>query len=154
MKTLLHYISLTLLVLTFFSLASCKQKSVDPKELYLQSLTCADTTYVLSQASACMEELKNGNLEQFVQMLATIDSTGAAVPLSTTKAQSMIHMYENMSITDYALNTYEFDAPDSNPIRYRVSFGKDPETGIALATGFALNAVKVGDSWVVTILDK
>lgn len=154
MKTVLHYISLSLIIIAGLLVASCKSKQVDPKELYLKSLSSADTTYVLNQATSCMEELKAGNLDLFVQKLATIDSTGNAVALSHAKAEYLVNMYQNVTISDYVLNAYDFQSPDSNPVRFKVNFGKDPDTGIPFVTGFGLNAVRVGDTWVITLLDR
>lgn len=134
----------------FFS--SCKNRQVDPAAKYRSKLTAVDTTSVVSMANAFMDVVKGGDLDQGLSMLKTLDKEGNLIELDDAKKKSIHSKLTTFPVLDYTMKSYEFSTRISNPITYRIKFAEDPETGTPYMTGFALNAVKIKNEWVLTIL--
>ena len=60
----------------------------------------------------------------------------------------------NIKVMEYSVKGYEFQTPDTNPIRFRIKFGENPDTQNDLMMGFALNAIKTDNGWKLTLLNK
>lgn len=134
-------INLFLILSASILVLSCRCTPQDPTEKYLSELTQEDTTIVISLAETSMERLKDGDIDLAAQLFSG-ESTEIHTRLS------------NIKVMEYSVKGYEFQTPDTNPIRFRIKFGENPDTQNDLMMGFALNAIKTDNGWKLTLLNK
>lgn len=83
-------------------------------------------------------------------MLSLSNDSGAILPMSDEKAQSLIKQFTLFPVLDNHLVDFQFGDAADNLMRFKVVFAKD-EQGKEDAINFGLNPIRKDGKWYLTV---
>ena len=121
-------------------------------EVYLSSLTKADTASLLSIADSCMTLLTNGEYEKALGGVGYVD--GETIEAMTPEMIARTAMsFKNLGVHGFERSSIELVLPDQNTISYRLKIGgPSASSGTATpTTGLAFNAYRIDGHWYLSL---
>lgn len=129
-------------------------KKTDPeqeKAAFQASLTEADSVIVAAMCEQFFGLMSAENYEQAFAMLSELDDENRLAYLSDETKQGLKNRFSAFKIDKVELFECVFNAPFDNLFRYVVTTKSLDQNDNALFFRFALNPVKIDDSWYLTL---
>lgn len=123
----------------------------DVEQEFVSTLSASDTTRVLALGTQVLDSLKAGNVQWAVETLCEIDSTGAVVPLSEERRESLTRRFNTFPVADYELDYYEFSMAGLNDLKYRTYFTPRDSEGNGASMALMFNPVKESGEWYLCL---
>lgn len=143
--------------LSMVILSACtgsSSKKTDPeqeKAAFQASLTEADSVIVAAMCEQFFGLMSAENYEQAFAMLSELDDENRLAYLSDETKQGLKNRFSTFKIDKVELFECVFNAPFDNLFRYVVTTKSLDQNDNALFFRFALNPVKIDDSWYLTL---
>lgn len=146
------------IVLAVFVVASCgprysgpngEKTQKDAEKEFLASLSAESQAEVLDLAETCMQLLKNGELEDAVDMIYVLHNS-AVYQKSENYRLQLINRFKMMPVADYTLEYYNFSTQGNNDISYVTKLGL--EEG-APTMKLMFNPVLIDGKWYLAFKD-
>lgn len=152
MKNLFYFVVLFCLTVSIASCSSNESKKEGPSQhdLFVSSLTKADTTEVLELCEQFFAQLKAGEKEAAFSMLSLSNEEGEVIAMTDEKKQSLNRQFTLFPVLDNHIVDYTFGEAADNLVRFKVVFGKD-EQGKEDAINFGLNPIRKDGKWYLTV---
>lgn len=119
---------------------------------FASELQNADTTQVLDMGAAFMESLKEGNVDQALDMLYTremSDTTGTTLrKLNDKELMALKQRFELMPVLSYEIDHYDFSIPSLNDLKYKYVFNPDSPMG---TQKIMFNPIKRDGRWYLML---
>ena len=151
---------LFLILLSFcLSFSFCKrnnsQETVVTEGDFSSSLTAQDTTIVLEKTNLCMEELKNGKLEEALGMIYFLNEDREPVQMSEALYNETLDRFKMFPVLSYKLENFSFDEQTENLVKYStIFFEKKPDDKMPNTIAVVFNPVKYNGQWYLTLKNK
>lgn len=153
LNTIMKKILIPIFVLTILGLASCKDKptsSVNTQSEFQLGLTNEDSTTIVNLGDQCMNLLKEGQIEQALDMLCLYDDSLKEIsPLTDDVRASYQRKFTILPVKEFEMSYFSFSEEGLNDLKYNVSFGADVVG--APRTSYMFNPVKVGGKWYLSV---
>lgn len=153
MKKILSIVFVSFLFSVALSSCSSKQEQKEgpsAHDVFVSSLTAADTTEVINLCQEFFNKLTAGDQESALGMLSASDEAGEVLPLSEEKLQSLKKQFTLFPVLDNHLVDFKFGDAADNLMRFKVVFAKD-EQGKEDAINFGLNPIRKDGKWYLTV---
>lgn len=139
--------------------ASCSKTSKEEQgttlkeaeDIFQSELQTADTTQVLELGNAFMETLKNGKIDEAIDMLYTremTDSMGTPRKLNENERASLKSRFEHFPVVSYEIDHYDFSIPSLNDLKYSYTFNPGSVTG---KLNIMFNPMKRDGQWYLML---
>lgn len=153
MKKVFNFV--LLFVFGFSVMTSCSKKQETIQEpsshdVFVSSLSSADTTEVLSLCEDFFTKLASGEKDAALSMLSLSNDSGQVLPMSDEKLQSLMSQFTLFPVLDQHLVDYKFGDAADNLMRFKVVFAKD-EQGKEESINFGLNPIRKDGKWYLTV---
>lgn len=135
---------------------SCKKDNktaAESPEVFKSGLTATDTAEVLKMCDACMQTLKEGKIDEALQMIQMVDTNLNVSPLDEGSQRKLRKTFKFFPVYNYRLDKIAFNTSGLNDVKYIIEFSEpNPDPNAAPSTiGFMFNPVKKDGQWVLTV---
>lgn len=123
----------------------------EAEEIFQSELQSADTTQVLEMGNSFMESLKNGKVDEALDMLYTremTDSLGTPRKLNEQERASLKNRFERFPVVSYTIDHYDFSIPSLNDLKYSYTFNPGSVTG---KLNLMFNPMKRDGQWYLML---
>lgn len=158
MTRILSIAAAAVMVIAAASCGDNKQKedtntiSLEEAEAKFSSeLANADTTQVLELGNTFMETMKEGKIDEALDMLYTrnmADSVGGLRKLNDSERATLKSRFERFPVVSYTLDHYDFSIPALNDLKYSYVFRPNSATG---KLNLMFNPTKRDDQWYLML---
>lgn len=104
----------------------------EAEAIFSSELQNADTAQVLELGNAFMETMKEGRVDEALDMLYTrnmTDSVGGVRKLNESERASLKNRFETFPVISYELVHYDFSIPSLNDLKYSYVYRPNSATG-------------------------
>lgn len=104
----------------------------EAEAIFSSELQDADTTQVLELGNLFMETMKEGKIDEALDMLYTRnmnDSVGGVRKLNESERASLKNRFETFPVVSYELLHYDFSIPSLNDLKYSYVYRPNSTTG-------------------------
>lgn len=119
---------------------------------FIASISSADSTSVLHLADSCMSLLKEGLVQDAVDMIYVL-SRDTLYKKSPSYTETLINRFKLFPVVSYDLNYYSFSTQGNNDISYSYSFSTSSVEGSSSIMKLMFNPVLVEGQWYLTLKD-
>lgn len=120
----------------------------DAENEFIASLTSSDTTNVLHLADSCMTLLKDGLLQDAVDMIYVLYN-GVLYKKNSSYTESLINQFKALPVVSYGLNYYSFSTQGNNDISFYIFSSEESSYSMKLM----FNPVFIDGRWYLTFKD-
>lgn len=158
------FLSVSLLALVCFMMSGCHEKSkgngavadstfVDRAHARDMDRSAADTATILRICTDYLDLLKEGKLDEAVNILYSYDdSTHVVSPITPEQREKVLTMHKMFPVVNYSLESMRLYAEDDTELVFMVEFFEKPEGDPQPNTvREALSPVRVDGQWYLTI---
>ena len=140
-----------------FSFTFCKHETkVDlEKENNVSSFTATDTTTVIDKANLCLQDLKEGKIDDALDMLYYVNSEGELKKIDQEEREVLTKRFELFPVLTYKLETFAFADKGDNLVKYSTTFfEKKPGEKASNVISLVFNPIKYKGEWYLTLKNK
>lgn len=97
----------------------------EAEEMFQSELSSSDTTAVLDMGNAFMENLKNGKVEEAIDLLYTREASDSITnlrKLDENERESLRRRFQRFPVVNYKLVSCDFSIPSLNDLKYNYTF--------------------------------
>ena len=158
------FLSVSLLALVCFMMSGCHDKSkgngaaadssfVDRAHDRDMVRTAADTATIIKICTDYLDLLKEGKMDDAVNMLYSFDkSTHTVSPITAEQREKVVRTHKMFPVLNYSLESMRLYAEDDTEFVFMVEFFEKPEGDTRPNTvREALSPVRVDGQWYLTI---
>ena len=152
MKKIFIFVFLSFVGISYFSSCSPKadKNETTSHDMFVASLTSADTTEVLNMCQEFFTKLAQGDKESAFAMLSLSTDSGEVIAMTEEKIQQLTRQFTMFPVLDNHLVEYTFGDAADNLMKFKVVFAKD-EQGKEDAINFGLNPIRKDGKWYLTV---
>lgn len=152
MKKIFNFIVLSIVSISVLSSCSKRQEKAEKNahDLFVASLTSADTAEVLNMCQEFFSKLSQGDKESAFAMLSLSSDSGEVIAMTEEKIQQLTRQFTMFPVLENHLVEYTFGDAADNLMKYKVVFAKD-ENGKEEAINFGLNPIRKDGKWYLTV---